>query len=507
MAFLRTANAIVVEPRISQQGWSKVRTAGRVNANPSKNLVAQASEILGQPFNPDKYLLTHCTIVASVNVESIKGVKVGSVTENGRRINRRYADFRVTTETDQYINNNFDCFSRDVLLKSYRTFIGSHNFQEHVQVEDLSKGRIIDAVARDIGDSIYVDILVATDRKHAGLVQDIESGKLGTLSMGCSVEETICTKCGNVAPDETELCECIKYHKGNVFLDENGKKHRIAELCGHSTMAPTGGVTFIEASWVASPAFTGAVMRNILTPTTMSEQLRRQAQYILSSPPAQWTTGEGRQKAARSGVVAPTPKVAPTYQGGVVTTKSRKAEFDFGPAPEEGGGEAAEPKPPGMFDQLEDDITKDVMNRVRDRIRSDMSKKDEAAKSKVPDSTWQNTSLQKTASLVRHAYAVASSTIIRNASSSTEVMDRIATLDREFGFSVSPTLYRTALTVGAINKFGTDEKYLSVCRDTLRRTLTQNEAGTLLRLGRILHHAETFLRSPHPKGTPAGVVT
>ena len=79
------------------------------------------------------------------------------------------------------MNNNGDSWDRDVLMKSYRTFVGSHNFQEHVQIEDLSKGRIIDAVARDVGESIYVDIPVATDRKHTQLVEDIQSGRLGTL--------------------------------------------------------------------------------------------------------------------------------------------------------------------------------------------------------------------------------------------------------------------------------------------------------------------------------------
>lgn len=144
-----------------------------------------------------------------------------------------------------------DSWDRDVLLKSYRTFIGSHNFVEHVQVEDLSKGRIIDAVARDIGDSVYIDILVATDRKHTDLVKAIESGQMNSMSMGCTVDFTQCTKCGNVAVDETEMCKHIRYEKGNTFFDEKGQQHRVAELCGHKTV-DGGGVTFIEASWVAT---------------------------------------------------------------------------------------------------------------------------------------------------------------------------------------------------------------------------------------------------------------
>ena len=53
--------------------------------------------------------------------------------------------------------------------------------------------------------------------------------------------------------------------KGNVFYDEKGGQHRIAELCGHKTIDPTGAINFVEASWVAVPAFRGAVARNILS--------------------------------------------------------------------------------------------------------------------------------------------------------------------------------------------------------------------------------------------------
>jgi len=175
--------------------------------------------------------------------------------------------------------------------------IAVHNC-EHVQIEEQSKGRIIDAAARDIGDSIYVDILIATDRRHASLIRDIESGRMGTMSMGCSVTETQCTKCGNVAADETEMCEHIKYAKGNYEYDSHGNKYRVAELCGHTTLDPTGGVTFIEASWVAVPAFQGAVMRNVLEPEVINVNTRSQMRDILASPPKEWTD-DGMAKAAR----------------------------------------------------------------------------------------------------------------------------------------------------------------------------------------------------------------
>ena len=160
--------------------------------------------------------------------------------------------------------------------------IAVHNC-EHLQIPELSKGKIVDAAARDIGDSVYIDILVATDRKHKPLITAIESGDMGTLSMGASVAFTVCSKCGNVAEDELQLCNHIRYFKGNEYFDPSGKKRKIAELCGHVQAEP-GSVKFIEASWVANPAFTGAVLRSILAPSNLSPDLQRRIQVAFNEP-------------------------------------------------------------------------------------------------------------------------------------------------------------------------------------------------------------------------------
>jgi len=237
MALLKYANASVVHPGFGltpEQGlnrWGRIRVASRRQGNSlSGNLVDQASNILEQPFDPGKFLLTHATIVASVDVFEPSGVRLGSVLEDGFRVNRKFGDYRIKPTCDRFINNNLDAWSRPVLIASYPTFIGAHNFIEHIQIAEQSKGRDIDAVARDIGDSVYVDILIATAREHTDLINDIESGRMGTLSMGCTVDGTVCTKCGHWAADETEMCPHIKYGKGNVFFDRNGRKQRVAEM-------------------------------------------------------------------------------------------------------------------------------------------------------------------------------------------------------------------------------------------------------------------------------------
>jgi hypothetical protein len=203
------------------------------------------------------------TIVASVDTYAPKGAKLGMQSNRGTQIDVRYPDFRIDPKCQDIINNNGDAWSRPLLLSTYRTFIGAQNYLEHVQVPELSKGFVVDAIGRDLGPSCYVDILVATDRKHSLLINDILSGSVNAMSMGCISQFTICTKCGNVASDDTQLCPCIQYEgKHSLFTDEDGQQHKIAELIGHVSVPNSN--QFIEASWVKNPAFRGAVRRNFL---------------------------------------------------------------------------------------------------------------------------------------------------------------------------------------------------------------------------------------------------
>ena len=495
MAFLKKAFAGVVHPNWGTQNWARFREehqrefvgtpyrGGHTRiASGASNLVSQASEILGETFRPERYLLTHATIVASVDTEEVPGIRLGAFSEMGRNINRKWANYRVKPGTDIYINNNHDCWDRPVLLKAYPTFINAHNFVEHVQIEEQSKGRIIDAAARDIGDSIYVDILIATDRKHEALIRQIESGQMGTMSMGCSVTETQCTKCGNVAADETEMCEHIKYHKGNYEFDSNGHKYRIAELCGHHSIEPTGGVTFIEASWVGVPAFPGAVMRNIISPEQVNVDTRSQMQQVLSAPPREWTD-DGMGRAAR---------LAPARWPRTIVSQ----EDPMAPAPEgadpmapPGGDPMGDPMaPPGgepekdPMEELESEIEKYVLDKIKKNIKKKMTEEvSEDAVSSPELATSTNENINHQANLIHGVSA-----IIRIARSDVELLDGLARLNESHGIKVSREVYRTALRVGSTEEHLSLDGYLSRCAQVLARKPTVGEAKTLVRLGRIL---------------------
>lgn len=481
MAFLKHASGVLVHRNFTPESWGnflgrnqdKLVTVGPRTASGSPNLVTQASEILGETFDPDRYLLTHATIVASVDTEDVPNVKLGGVTEQGRKITRKWSNYRVTPETEHWINNNHDSWDRPVLLKSYRTFVGAHNFIEHVQLEEQSRGRIIDAVARDIGPSVYTDILIATDRKHTSLIRDIESGKMGTLSMGCSVESTACTKCGNVAVDETQMCPCVKYEKGNSFFDERGVRRRVAELCGHHSLTPTGGVTFIEASWVAVPAFQGAVMRNILKPEVLSLETRRRAGRVLASAPPQWD-GSKRQKAAR----IRTPSTWPRTD---VCALTRLGQFEP-PGEDDAGDKGKEEANP--LESLEVEVEQFLLNKVRERIRNKL-KEDVAEEASSGELTTSNEDNIVHQGSLRASLAEGTNALVRIARSDIELVDGLARLHADLDVNIRREIYRTVLRVGSTTNRSLDE-YLARCAKALGRRITAGEAKTLVRLGRIL---------------------
>lgn len=468
MPLMKYAYAAASPTRVHDGGWDNVRVAAS-SPRIGRGLSDQASKILGQEFNPANFLLSHCTIVASVDAVSVPNIRLGASTYEGRKVFRKTTEFRIKPECERFVNNNFDCWARPVLLKSYKTFSGAFNFLEHVQIEDLSKGRILDAVARDIGDSVYVDILIATDRKHTELIKDIESGELSTLSMGCSIDGSTCTKCGHWAADETEFCDHVKYAKGNTFYDEKGQKHRIAELCGDVTLDPTGGVQFIEASWVKVPAFKGAVARNLITLSSDDKgKTARRIQNVMDTPAPKVPT-DGYLKAAR---------------------KVQADEFGL----DEGGGDAApadKPEAPAEpadpLKGITDELKQYVLDNLKKSLKEDLSKSDLTKALLPPDASIKpNDTVVKQARAKRAAYLSRVRSIVRTAGTDREVIQKIAMLNREFAIFVPENLYRTALKVGGSHRYASLPSFIDGCRGYLGRDPTVREARTLIRLAKLL---------------------
>lgn len=233
---------------------------GEISRPKNKVRVARDLNVDWKRFNQDDYLFSHCTIVSSVSTE-----------ENG---------YYIDPVCSPLVNNNGNAWSNEVLLATFRTFCGAENYLEHIQVPELSKGKIIDAVLRPVryknasvgeSDVFFCDILVATEKKHDELVNKIASGQLTTMSMGCLAHYVQCSKCGVILTDRDPNCTHLSSEVMTDFVDENGVKRIVAELCGRvinkngKRVGDSESVRFIEASWVEKPAFTGAVLNHYIS--------------------------------------------------------------------------------------------------------------------------------------------------------------------------------------------------------------------------------------------------
>lgn len=233
MAFLKFAHASVVQPSITMACWDEVRA----QAMALKPAFGKRQARVLQKYQPNKYLLSHCTIIASVDSEQV-GLPLGQQMVDGLQIDRRYDDFFVTPETTKYINNNHDCWERRLLMASFRTFVGAENYVEHLQIPEMSKGKIIDAAARDIGDSVYVDILVATNLQHQPLIKAVKTGQLQTLSMGCFIADTQVTMADGTRVPIQDI------QPGDMVVTGKG---RVREVINHQRRLGSWGMRTIHA--------------------------------------------------------------------------------------------------------------------------------------------------------------------------------------------------------------------------------------------------------------------
>lgn len=336
----------------------------------------------------------NCTIIASVDTDLADPKDPKS-------------DYLIKPELSGFVNNNGDAWTKGVIKNSFHTFIGGDNFLEHVQVDCLSKGKIIDAALREIVvgkdkegkdlSTYYVDILVATDRKHEDLVRKIESKELTTMSMGTLIKYSICSKCGNKAVDETQACDHIKYQKNNTFFDKNGVQRKIAELCGHESEIDSN--RFIEASWVAQPAFTGAVLRSFVAPT---EEIMAKLEKAEKIPSYKKQNGDYLKAAGLLDIIAKDPEDAPAEAPTDEAPTDEAPPVDEAPTDEAPMDEES-PVPEGVeedeFKSWKKDLKKQVLRQISDEVMKGLSEDEGEA---PRDTDTLDETLIRPASIVMH---------------------------------------------------------------------------------------------------------
>ena len=164
------------------------------------------------------------------------------------------------------VNRNFDGFESSELKRAYTTFEGRPVFVNHENHDPTrTRGIVVASAYREDNDDRYIELLIEVDAQaFPKLAQEIADGNIDSVSMGCEVESTICSYCGNEADDLGDFCEHVLHHKGQTLqrAAANGEVEDVLvyEICR--------GVNFFEISFVFDPADETALAQTVLDART-----------------------------------------------------------------------------------------------------------------------------------------------------------------------------------------------------------------------------------------------
>jgi hypothetical protein len=153
-------------------------------------------------------------------------------------------------------NDNWDEFPAEEIAKAYGSFVGKPVFVNHKNDNHRrARGVIIDAALHedknpDGTPDTWAEVLMEIDAKQfPKLAKAILAGHIDRTSMGCDVERSVCSACGNVATTPAEYCAHIPGLKGKRLFRHTASGQRVGELVRETCY----GLSFFENSVLVEP--------------------------------------------------------------------------------------------------------------------------------------------------------------------------------------------------------------------------------------------------------------
>ena len=153
-------------------------------------------------------------------------------------------------------NSNGDFFSEEELLRAYKSFEGVPFFTNHDnQNIENARGKII--FAEWVPEEKAVYTIAFVDREaFPHICRSIEEEYVTGVSMGCSVDYSICNICDNKAEKTDDYCWHIRERKGRKFSGKakNVNTGEMKAFKDQPVFEYNYGIKFIELSAVVDPA-------------------------------------------------------------------------------------------------------------------------------------------------------------------------------------------------------------------------------------------------------------
>jgi hypothetical protein len=267
-------------------------------------------------------------------------------------------------------------------------------------------------------------------------------------------------------------------------------------------------VKFIEASWVANPAFRGAVLRNILSAEDVSSiEKKMHMAFTLPTPVIQSDAmskaarrlsaqGEQEQAPAEDPLTAPAPDDSNNPSANPVD--AQQSETDDADPIAKAVKELSTALREQAIEHVRNEISKGEAQAVRDVVEPAKGS-DTIVKSAMRIPAWRRVAKTVISFVGKtHAKRVLHGLLlhkqggwsrVREAGfSGREVLALSRVLDRmtkKSSMAGEARLYRAVLSVGGTGPYEDEETYLAACRQVLGRGVTGSEASRLLQKGRL----------------------
>lgn len=157
------------------------------------------------------------------------------------------------------INQNYDAWPSEELKKTAHLWLGRPIFVNHNNFDpSRARGVVIAARYLEKGADKFIETIMEVDsQRFPKLAKELREGGLDSVSMGVEAGFTICSICNGKATDIFDMCDHVKYHKGEYLPHvKTGKRTLCYENCYK--------LSWFELSFVFDPADETAVVSRVI---------------------------------------------------------------------------------------------------------------------------------------------------------------------------------------------------------------------------------------------------
>jgi hypothetical protein len=240
MAFKKIAT---VEPlgssdveKASKGSWSKTASKRIISSYIDDNLVVDFEGVLNEVADfykisrdPYDYLLIPARAVSADRPnENLDGWDYEELVRFDPRLGKRV--YRTFEAKPHFVNHRSDnpLVARGVILDA--------SLNEKNAATDEVKKAVFSATGKEVNYDVFTECLIAMDTtKDPELARAYKEGAVDKFSMGCDVEYTTCSYCGNEARSVGDFCKHIKNKMSRrAIYMPNGVQHIPYEKCGET---------------------------------------------------------------------------------------------------------------------------------------------------------------------------------------------------------------------------------------------------------------------------------